>query len=716
MNKRILLVAQDRADAEKIRAALAEASDCAFSAEWVQQPSEGVERLSKGQVDAVLVDMVPPDCQALQTFAKLSQAAPDVPILIVCNPGDESLALQAVEQGAQDYLLKTHLDSYSLRHALRSMIERKAAAEALFVEKERADVTLNSIGDAVLSTDLDGRITYLNVVAEDMTGWSRQDAAGRPLTDVFNIIDGATRERALNPMALAVKENRPMGLTSNCILIRRDGREAAIEDSAAPIHDRHGAVTGAVIVFHDVSMAREMTLKMSHLAHHDALTDLPNRLLLNDRLARAIELGRRHKQQLAVLFLDLDRFKHINDSLGHDVGDQLLRSVAERLMNALRGSDTVSRQGGDEFVVVLSDMDRPGRAVVSAEKILETVAEPHRVGGHELHITASIGVSVYPDDGDDADTLLKNADIAMYHAKERGRGRYQFFQQEMNVRATERQSLEHGLRRALDRKEFILHYQPKMDLENGAILGAEALIRWRHPALGLLPPARFVPVAEESGLIVPIGQWVLREACRQARAWQDAGLQPMTVAVNVSAVEFRHPGFFECVRQSLEQMRLEPRCLDLEVTETVLMADTQATLSVLRELKTLGVQLALDDFGTGYSSLSHLKKFPIDAIKIDGSFVRDITNCDQDASIVRAVIGMGKSLHQRVIAEGVETAEQLAFLQAQGCGEGQGYYFSRPVAARQFAKLLTPARSQAARGRRTTPRTEAAERRPAPTD
>ena len=457
-------------------------------------------------------------------------------------------------------------------------------------------------------------------------------------------------------------------------------------------------MTGAVIVFHDVSVARAMTLKMSHLAQHDALTDLPNRLLLNDRLDRAIELGRRHKRQLAVLFLDLDRFKHINDSLGHDVGDQLLRSVAERLVSGLRGSDTVSRQGGDEFVVVLSDMDHAATAIVSAEKILDTVAEPHLVSGHKLHITASIGVSVYPADGHDAETLLKNADIAMYHAKERGRGGYQFFQREMNVRAIERRSLESRLRRALDRKEFVLHYQPKMDLESGAILGAEALIRWRHPGLGLLPPSRFVPIAEDSGLIVPIGQWVLHEACRQARAWQarawqDAGKRPMTMAVNVSAVEFRHPGFFECVRQILEQTGLEPRCLELEVAETVLMADTQSTLPVLRELKALGVQLTLDDFGTGNSSLSRLKEFPIDALKIDKSFVGDITSGDRGASIVRAVISMGKNLNQRVIAEGVETAQQLAFLQAQGCREGQGFYFSRPVAARQFAKLLAPARS-----------------------
>jgi diguanylate cyclase (GGDEF)-like protein/PAS domain S-box-containing protein len=697
MDQRILLIEGDPADAETIRAALAQANDRAFSVEWVLHLSEGVEQLNTGQVDAVLLDLFLPDCQGLETFDQLWRAAPDVPVLIVCDPGDESLAMQAVERGAQDYLLKTQLDSRSLRHALRNMIERKAVAEALFGERERAEVTLNSIGDAVLSTDLAGHVTYLNAAAESMTGWTRQDAAGRPLAEVFHIVDGATRGSVPNPMALAVQENRTVGLTPNCVLIRRDGHEAAIEDSAAPIHDRRGRVTGAVIVFHDVSVARALSLQMSHLAHHDALTDLPNRLLLNDRLTQAIELGRRHRRPLAVLFVDLDRFKHINDSLGHVLGDQLLRSVGERLRLCIRSSDTVSRQGGDEFVLVLTEMDQAGNATVSAKKVLDAVAEPHHIAGHELHLTASIGVSVYPDDGHDAETLMRNADIAMYHAKEHGRGRYQFFQPEMNVGAVERQLLEEGLRRALDRQEFVLHYQPKMDLESGVMIGAEALLRWHHPERGLLQPTQFIPIAEDSGLIVPIGQWVLREACQQAQAWQDGGLRPIPVAVNVSAVEFRNAGFLEGVRRILGQTRLEPRYLELEVTESVLLGHGKSTISLLLGLKTLGVRLALDDFGTGYSNLSYLKEFPIDALKVDESFVRGITEDLNGAAIVRAVITMGKSLNRRVIAEGIETAEQLAFLQAQHCGEGQGFYFNRPLAAEQFAKLLTPAVFEAAR-------------------
>lgn len=697
MDQRILLIEGVPADGETIRSALAQANDRVFSVEWVPHLSAGVEQLNTRQVDAVLLDLFLPDCQGLETFDQLWRVAPDVPILIVCDPGDESLAMQAVERGAQDYLLKTQLDSHSLRDALLNMIERKAAAEALFGERERAEVTLNSIGDAVLSTDLAEHVTYLNAAAESMTGWTRQDAAGRPLAEVFRIVDGATGEPVPNPMALAVQENRKVGLKANCVLIGRDGHEAAIEDSAAPIHDRRGRVTGAVIVFHDVSVTRAMSLQMSHLAHHDALTDLPNRLLLNDRLAQAIELGRRHRRPLAVLFMDLDRFKHINDSLGHVVGDQLLRSVAERLMLCVRSSDTVSRPGGDEFVLVLTEMDEAGHATISAKKALDAVAEPHHIAGHELHLSASIGVSIYPDDGQDAETLMRNADIAMYHAKELGRGRYQFFQPDMNVRAVERQSLEDGMRRALDRQEFVLHYQPKMDLEMGVIIGAEALLRWHHPDRGVLQPTQFVPIAEDSGLIVPIGRWVLREACLQARVWQDSGLRPIPVAVNVSAVEFRSAGFLEGVRRILEQTRLEPRYLELEVTESVLLAHGKSTISLLLGLNTLGVRLALDDFGTGYSSLSYLKEFPIDALKVDESFVRGITGDHNGAAIVRAVITLGRSLNQRVIAEGIETAEQLAFLRAHHCGEGQGFYFNRPLTAEQFAKLLTPEAFEAAR-------------------
>ena len=693
MPQTILLIQDDPADARAVREALTD-----FRVNWIRRCSEGLERLAgerqharpvTDHIAAVLLDLFLPDSQGIETFDSLFRVAPQIPILVLSATQDEDIAKLAVQHGAQDYLLKASLDSYLLPKALGSMIERAANAEALFEEKERAQVTLDSIGDAVISTDVWGRVTYLNAVAEGMTGWSRAGGNGTSAEEVFQVMDATTREPAPNPMALAIREDKTVGLTLNCLLIRRDGMEAAIEDSAAPIHDRRGQVTGAVMVFHDVSAARALSLRMSYLAQHDSLTDLPNRTMLNDRLAQAIALARRHQHKLALLFLDVDRFKHINDSLGHAIGDRLLQSVAQRLLACVRSSDAVSRQGGDEFVILLSEVTHAQDAAVSAEKILAALRAPHHIDQQDVHVTGSIGIVTYPDDGTEAETLLKNADFAMYHAKDSGRDTYQFFQLDMNARAMDRQSLEADLRHAIERQQLVLHYQPKMNLETGAIIGVEALIRWCHPQRGLVAPAQFIPIAEDCGLIVPIGKWVLREACRQARAWQLSGLTPTPIAINISAVELRAKDFIANVRAILAETELESRYLELELTETSLLQDPKSTAAVLEALKDMGVQLALDDFGTGYSSLSYLRRFPIDTLKIERSFVGDLTTDADDASIVSAMISMGTSLHMRVVAEGVETPQQLAFLREQGCSEGQGYYFSQPVAAGEFAQLLT---------------------------
>jgi diguanylate cyclase (GGDEF)-like protein/PAS domain S-box-containing protein len=686
MSQRVLLIQSDAAAAKTIVGALGHSSGEPFHVEWVRRCSEGLKRLDG--MEAILLDLYLPDCQGIETFDRLFRAAPSIPILLLIDPQHEKTARLAVQCGAQDYLFKDRLDAYLLPKTLGTMIERAAYGEALFEERERAQVTLNSIGDAVVSTDVSGRVTYLNVVAEDLTGWSQHEAAGHPLEEVLQIIDGTTRQVMQNPTALTIRDDQVSALPPNCVLIRRDGVEAAIEDSTAPIHDSRGTVTGSVMVFHDVSMVRAMTRKMAHLAQHDSLTDLPNRVLLNDRLHEAIILSRRHQRELSVLFLDLDRFKHINDSLGHVVGDRLLQSVAQRLLSCVRGSDTVGRQGGDEFVVLLWEVRRAEDAAIAATKILEALRKPHLIDEHELHITASIGIVTYPEDGTDVETLMKKADLAMYHAKQARHDSYQFFKPEMNARAIERQSLEDTLHYAIERQELVLYYQPKFNLATGGIIGAEALIRWRHPQRGLVPPGQFISIAEECGLIVPIGRWVLREACRQARAWQILGLPPLCVAINVSAVELRAPGFVAGVRATLKEMGLEPCYLELELTETVLIEDSRSVADVLKELKDIGVLLALDDFGTGYSNLSQLKRFPIDALKIDQSFVRDLAVDEDDAGIVTAVIGMGKSLHMRVVAEGVETREQLEILREHGCPQGQGYYFCRPVPAEQFRQLL----------------------------
>jgi diguanylate cyclase (GGDEF)-like protein len=472
------------------------------------------------------------------------------------------------------------------------------------------------------------------------------------------------------------------------VVIRRDGVETAVEDSIAPIHDRNGVPTGAVFVLRDATRTRAMTKEITHAAEHDFLTGLPNRILLNDRITQAIAYARRHEIQVAVLFLDLDGFKHINDSLGHAIGDRLLKSISCRLVTCVRGSDTVSRQGGDEFIVLLTEMKEPEGALISATRLLAAVAQPHSIDDHDLHITASIGVSVYPDDGGDAETLIKNADTAMYQAKANGRQCYKFFKPAMNVRAVERQSIEGGLRRALERHEFVLHYQPKISLVTGKITGMEALLRWQHPTRGLVPPAQFIPVAEDCGLILPIGAWVLREACTQAKAWLDAGLPAGTVAVNVSSMEFQAANFPATMFEIVDGTGLDPSSLEIELTESVLMKRAETAVSVLSAFRDRGVKLAIDDFGTGYSSLSYLRRFPIDVLKIDQSFVRQIGSGIGETAIVTAVIGMARSLKLLVVAEGVETLEELEFLRTQQCDEGQGYYFSRPVPADQFELLL----------------------------
>jgi diguanylate cyclase (GGDEF)-like protein/PAS domain S-box-containing protein len=686
MPQRILLLIDDALVAKAIVDALSHSADESFEVEWATRCSDGLERLDG--MAAILVDLYLPDSRGIETFKRLFSVARDIPIMVLTSPQNENTARLAVQCGAQDYFFEACVEAYPLRKAVAAMIERAAMVAALFEEKERAQVTLNSIGDAVMSTGVSGEVAYLNVIAERLTGWSQEEAGGLPVEDIFQIVDSRTREIAPNPMLLAMRENKTVALTPNCVLIRRDGREADIEDSSAPIHDRKGAVTGAVMVFHDVSVARAMAVKMAYLAQHDRLTDLPNGVLMNDRLVEAIALSCRYERKLALLFLDLDRFKYINDSLGHVVGDGLLRSVARRLFTCVRSSDTVSRRGGDEFVILLWEVRQAQDAAATAEKILEALREAHHVDGHELHITGSIGIVTYPDDGADAETLLKNADFAMYDAKDSGRDTYQFFKTDMNERAIERQVLEGELRHAIERQQLLLNYQPKIDLVTGGIIGVEALVRWHHPERGIVPPVQFIPIAEECGLIVPIGRWVLREACRQVRAWQAAGLPTIYLAVNISAVELRAPEFVAGVRMVLTESGLNPCLLELELTETFLMLDARSTADVLQELKEIGVQLALDDFGTGYSSLSYLKRFPLDTLKIDRSFVRNITTDADDASIVTAVIGLGRNLHMRVVAEGVETREQLEFLQEHACPVGQGFYFSVPLSAVEFEQLL----------------------------
>ena len=430
------------------------------------------------------------------------------------------------------------------------------------------------------------------------------------------------------------------------------------------------------------------TVEMEHLAYHDALTGLPNRPLFMDRLIMSVAQASRSNQKLAVFFLDLDRFKDINDSLGHSTGDGLLKAVAERIHRCIREGDTVARLGGDEFTLLIPRIDHVEDAAKIAQKIIETLKIPFSILDHELFVTTSVGISVYPDDGTDPETLVRNADTAMYRAKDQGRDNYQLYTPAMNARALERLALENMLRKALSHRELVLYYQPVADMKTKNVVGVEALIRWRHPERGLISPAHFIPVAETSGLIIPIGEWVLRTACKQIKLWHKRIDPELTVAVNLSARQFQQPNFTEQIAEVLEETGLAPRYLELEITESSAMQNAENTIYTLRELKALGVRIAMDDFGTGYSSLSYLKRFPIDTLKLDQSFVRDITTDPSDAAIATAVIAMAHSLDLRVIGEGVETEEQFAFLLKQKCDYIQGYLFSPPQAVESLEAYL----------------------------
>ncbi|MGZ3184068.1 MAG: putative bifunctional diguanylate cyclase/phosphodiesterase, partial [Telluria sp.] len=475
----VLIISGCPDDIGRLQKALGNAHDGPFKVESAASLSDGLDRVRAGGVDAILVDLRLPDSQGIATFERLHTACPHLPILTLSDLDDEEDAKLAVQRGAQGWLTKGYFDNYLVPQSLRNIVERMKVEQGLYIAKARAEITLNSIGDAVISTDLDGRVDYLNIAAELITGGSREQAYGKAVGDILQIVDGTTGHRLDNPLEHVLRHGTPTGLHGYALLVRPDGQRVPIEDSAAPIHDWDGKVVGAVMVFRDVSENMQLTSKLRHLAQHDFLTNLPNRLLLSDRVTQAIALAGRSDARPALLFLDLDKFKHINDSLGHAVGDQLLQAVSARLVNCVRTSDTVSRHGGDEFVVLLADERRPEDAAAVAEKILHALAQPFFIDGHRLHTSTSIGISMFPLDGTDAAVLIKRADTAMYHAKDRGRNNYQFFRHDMNTRALERQLVESELRHALEHLEFVLYYQPKIDLETNRITGVEALLRWQ---------------------------------------------------------------------------------------------------------------------------------------------------------------------------------------------------------------------------------------------
>ena len=580
--------------------------------------------------------------------------------------------------------------SFELRFDNRNLIneieQRHRTEEALFQEKDRLHTTLEALSEGVVITGAEATIQYLNPAATQLCEWSKEDAIGKPIQAVFPMLQEQTGTASVSAIVNCLKTAKR---TKKQILLHtRHGQDQIIEEIATPLKNRSGRLTGAVTVMRDITQARKHSQQLAFQANHDQLTQLPNRALLMDRLKHAISRAVRADHIVAVLFMDLDRFKNVNDSLGHAAGDILLKRVAHRLTDGVRNEDTVARLGGDEFVILLEEISQDNTVAVTARKLIDLLATPFLIENHPISVTASIGITLFPKDGESAEILLKNADTAMYRSKELGRNDIQFYAEEMNIRALDRLNLEQALRYAVSREEFKLNYQPQIDLLSGTIKTVEALVRWERPNHGEVFPDEFIPAAEETGSIVEIGSWVLTQACKQVRAWQQDGYVDLSVSVNLSVRQLRQPDLTKIIAKALTSAALSPKYLELEITESLFLNDTEETLDLLQSIKKLGVTLAIDDFGTGYSSLNYLKYFPIDTLKIDKSFIDKVHVNSSDAAVVSAIVEIGHGLNLSVVAEGVENQAQLDFLVDKKIDAYQGFNFSKALPTSAMTALL----------------------------
>jgi diguanylate cyclase (GGDEF)-like protein/PAS domain S-box-containing protein len=646
---------------------------------------EGLEQFRQHRPDVVITDIVMPLMDGLKMAEGIKATDVDIPIIVTTAFNDQDFFLNAIEVGIDHYVLKPiHLDALldAIRKAAknvfqRSEIERKNRALQL------AAMVFESSAEGIMITNRDNEIVSTNRALGEITGYSAEELLGK---NPRLFASGRHDHTFFREMWKTLLE---IGHWQGEIWNRRKNGEVFPQFLTISVErDEQGETAHYIGLVTDISQRKYDEERIERLAYYDPLTDLPNRVLLQDRLARVLAVAQREQHSAAILMLDLDRFKNINESLGHSVGDSVLQAVAERLRSCVREADTVARLGGDEYLVVMGELDSAQDAAIVARKILDAFIPPVTVGDKELGITLSIGIGVFPNDGEDEQTLMKNADSAVYSAKQAGRNTYQFYTRDMNASMLNTLLIENALRRALERQELRLFFQPQVDLGSGKIIGAEALIRWMHPEQGLVAPCSFIPIAEESGLILPIGEWVLRDAFRHLKSWQDAGFADLTVAVNMSALQFHQENLAERIVAIANETGADLQYVELELTESMIMHSAEAMIESMLALKALKLKLSIDDFGTGYSSLSYLKRFPIDKLKIDRSFVNDIADNPADLAISKVIIDLARNLNMRVIAEGVETAEQLRLLRDHGCDEMQGFFFSRPVPAEEFEAML----------------------------
>ncbi|MBN1688293.1 MAG: EAL domain-containing protein [Candidatus Omnitrophica bacterium] len=657
-----------------------------FSLHFASTLSESLKDLAEENPDIVLMDLGLADSQGVHTFIAVQERYPAIPIVILTALDDRSAALEAVRRGAQDFLHKRDFDLRFLAQILTDAIRRKKAEKVLSESKRRYDILLHTSEQVLYEWDPAKNELSFEGNTKKVLGYARQELQGS-LEHWLELIHPEDLPRFETPTGFISARK----LTSRLeYRVRRpDGSWVLIEDRGHFYTDPKENITRMTGVINDISQKKKFEEKLNKLSWYDHLTGLPNRMLLIDRLNRAVISARYRKQKLAVLFLELDHFKRINDTFGHSMGDQLLHAVAQRLKLAVQETDTVSRIGGDEFVILLPDLDKNEKAIHVANKIFRIFQSPFFVMGHEFFMNASIGVSFFPDDGQDSGSLLQNADTAMNGAKEKGRAQYQLYSSSMNSKLAERFELENELRHAVDRDELKVFYQPQVDLKTGAVLGAEALLRWQHPKRGLISPDQFIPLAEESGLIMAIDEWVVKTACLQNKNWQEIGFQPMRVACNLSPREFERPDLARRIRRAVERSGLSPEYLELELTESMMMKNIEQTVALLYELRRYGIRFSIDDFGTGHSSLHYLRCFPVHTLKIDRSFISDLETNTYDAAIAKVVISMAHYLNLEVIAEGVETEEQMRFLSDHDCDKMQGFYYSKPLPAHAMTQLLS---------------------------